>query len=165
MNNIIAIVLLVVLFLALIILLNIRGLSLKSTLKRMPGWIFALLILAIIITMGWLVYYLISANHAGGGEAGSSPEEITTTEPEKEEVPNEKVIAANCIILREDQIWIDNVQVNMEDVEKYIDEHAESKTRITIVDDYALASLYHSITALCDKKGVKYDKKDEKWIN
>ncbi len=164
MNNTIAIILLVVLFLVLIILLKLIIPTLTKTLKSMPGWVFVIMIVAIIGVMGWLINYLISANKAGGGEIGNSPEEITTTEPEGNNVQDENAELADCIILRDDQIWIENVQVDITYAEKYIDEHVESNTRLTIVDDYALASLHHKITELCDKKGVKYDKKDEKWI-
>ena len=70
----------------------------------------------------------------------------------------------NCIILRNDEIWIDNQSVDWDTMEKYIDFHVENNIEISIIDDYSTAVLHHQITNLCDEKGVKYRTEDEKWI-
>ncbi|MBO4373854.1 MAG: hypothetical protein J5829_01995 [Lachnospiraceae bacterium] len=162
MNKPIAIIVLIILVLFLVILLRILIPAFTNYLKNLPKGIFVLLVLAVIAAMVYLVVFLIKSNGTGG-EIGNTPEEVETqVEEEKNEVVLERI--EDCIILRDDQIWINNVQVGMDFVEKYIDEHVVSNTHLTIVDDYSLASLHHEITALCDKKGVNYSNEDEKWI-
>lgn len=160
MNNTLAIILLVILTLVLILLLRVFIPAVTNYLKNLPKGVFVILFIVILAIMGYLIYFLASPKPAGG-ETGNAAEE-SLTEPEESDVILEKI--ENCIILRNDQIWIDNVQVDMDYVGKYIDEHVESNTPLTIVDDYSLASLHHQITELCDKKGVNYTKEDEEWI-
>lgn len=159
MNKPLAIILLVILAIVLVLLLRVLIPAFTNYLKNLPKGIFILLFVAIIAVMVYLIYFLISSA-ATGGEMGKTPEDEITVQEENKEVVLEAV--ENCIILREDSIWINNVLVTMDYAEKYIDEHVESNTPIVIVDDYSLSSLHHEITELCDKKGVNYSTEDEK---
>ena len=162
MNKPLAIILLVLLTLVLVLLLRIFIPALTNYLKNLPKGVFVILFVALLGIMAYLIYFLVSPRYTGG-EIGNALEE-SSVEPEESntDVVLEKI--ENCIILRNDQVWINNVQVDMDYVGKYIDEHVESNTQLIIVDDYSLASLHHQITALCDKKGVNYTEEDEEWI-
>lgn len=161
MNKVIAIVLLVILVVVLILLLRPMISGITKSFMHLPVWMCVLLVVAVIIGIGALALYLFPMDGTRG-IIGGVGEESSSTTPVEEAAMEDNISFVNCIVLRDDQIWIDNTQVDMEYVEKYIDEHVESNTRITIIDDYALASLHHQITDMCDKKGVKYDKRDEK---
>ena len=84
------------------------------------------------------------------------------TDATEEEVITEKI--DNCIILRDNNIWIDNEIVDADAVNAYIDERVVNNIEITIVDDYSMASLHHEITDLCKKKGVNFKTENEKWL-
>ncbi len=167
MNKPIAIILLVVL--ALVLILAIRALIPMFTnfLKNLPVGIFILFLVAVLGIMAYLIYFLINAD-APGGQMGNVVEDLpqVTEAPEPEpQVPEEvPEKLKHCIVLKGDRIWIENQEVNTERVQSYIDEHVLSNTELIIVDDYALASLHHEITKLCDKKGVNYRIENEKWI-
>ena len=169
MNKPFAIILLAVL--ALVLILAIRALIPMFTnfLKNLPVGIFILFLVAILGIMAYLIYFLINAD-TPGGQMGKPAEELPQVteapeDPDEPEVPEEvPETLKHCIVLKGDRIWIENQQVNTERVQSYIDEHVLSNTELIIVDDYALASLHHEITKLCDKKGVNYRIENEKWI-
>lgn len=162
MNNlIVTIILLAISLMLLVVLLKTLLPTVLEFINRLPiivKIIFILILFAI-------VFYLVSSISPNimGGMIGTQTEvkeslvEETTQAVVKEEIDN-------CIILREDQIWIENDQVDMEQVEKYIDEHVENNIELIIVDDYSLSSLHHKITDLCDEKGVNYKNENEEWI-
>ena len=162
MNNTLAIILLVILTLILVLLLRVFIPAVTNYLKNLPKGVFIILFIVIIAIMCYLIYFLFSPKLTGGEMGNTLEESSTGPEESNTDVVLEKI--ENCIILRNDQIWINNVQVDMDYVEKYIDEHVESNTQLIIVDDYSLASLHHKITELCDKKGVNYIKENEEWI-
>ncbi len=169
MNKPIAIILLVVL--ALILILALRALVPMFTnfFKKLPLGIFLIFIAAILGVMAYLVYFLATEDRHGGaaGDPGAEIPQITDA-PQQQEDPGEPAdISANlqhCIVLREDRIWIEGKEADLEQAGKYIDEHVESNTELVVVDDYSLASLHHQITNLCDKKGVNYRIENEEWI-
>ncbi len=160
MNKPVAIILLVVLAVILVLLLRILIPVLSNYFKNLPKGIFILLFLLIIVAMVYLIYFIASSEPSGGEFGKDSDKPVAEQKDNQNDVILE--IVENCIILRDDEIWINNMQVDMAYAEKYIDEHVESNTPIVIVDDYSLASLHHKITDLCDKKGVKYSTEDEK---
>ena len=158
MNKVTAIILLVLL--ALILILVIRALipAFTDFLRKLPKGIFILLILVIIGMMAYLIRYLVVGEKHGGQQENAMEEQ---TDDPSEEGPG---IYEHCIIIRGDKIWINNGEADLEQVEKYIDEHVLSKTELVIADDYSTASLHHEITALCDKKGVRYRTENEEWL-
>ena len=160
MSNVAAIILLIVLAGVLFLLLRVLIPAFSDYIKQLPKSIFVVLFLVVISAMGYLVYHLVNSFQTGGEIGTASQETAEPAEEGRRDVTLEKM--EDCIILRENQIWIENVQVGMPEVEKYIDEHVESNTRLTIIDDYALASLHHEITELCERKGVNYSNENEK---
>lgn len=162
MNKPLAIILLVILALILVLLLRVFIPAVTNYLEHLPKGVFVILFIVILAVMGYLIYFLVTPKITGGETENVLEEPSIGPEGSNTDVFQEKI--ENCIILRNDQIWIDNVQVDMNYVEKYIDEHVESNTPLIILDDYSLASLHHQITELCDKKGVNYTKEDEEGI-
>ncbi len=169
MNKPIAVILLVVL--ALILILAFKALIPMFTnfFKKLPLGIFLIFIAAILGVMAYLVYFLVTEDRHGGA-AGDPAAEIPqiTEAPLQQEDPGDTAGISeklkHCIVLREDEIWIEGREVDLEQAEKYIDEHVESNTELVVADDYSLASLHHKITNLCDKKGVNYRIENEEWI-
>lgn len=162
MSKPLAIILLVILALILVLLLRVFIPAVTNYLENLPKGVFVILFIVILAVMGYLIYFLVTPQLTGGETESALEESSAGLEGSDTDVILENT--ENCIILRKDQIWIDNVQVDMDYVEKYIDEHVESNTPLVILDDYSLASLHHQITELCDKKGVNYTKEDEEWI-
>ena len=162
MNNlIVTIILLAVSLMLLVILLKTLWPTVLNFINHLPKIIIIISIVILFAVIFYLVS-LISPKIPGGmivtqPEVNESQEEETTQAVVKEKIDN-------CIILREDQIWIDNDQVDIDQVENYIDWHVENNIEIIIVDDYSLSSLHHKITDLCDEKGVNYKNENEEWI-
>ncbi len=162
MNNlIVTIILLAISLMLLVILLKTLLPTVLNFINHLPKIIIIISILILFAVIFYLVS-LISPKIPGGmivtqPEVNESQEEETTQAVVKEKIDN-------CIILREDQIWIDNDQVDIDQVENYIDWHVENNIEIIIVDDYSLSSLHHKITDLCDEKGVNYKNENEEWI-
>lgn len=165
MNKITAIVILVILAIVLFFLLKSFMPVFSRAIKNMPKGIFILLILVIIVVMIYLTSYIVNDRTGGNpGNNGESNDEIieASMDDSQADVITESI--ENCIILRNDEIWIDNQKVEWDAMEKYIDVHVENNIEISIIDDYSTAVLHHKITDLCDEKGVKYKTEDETWI-
>ncbi len=165
MNKTVAIVILVILAIVLFFLIKSFLPVFTRAINQMPKGIFVLLILVIIVVMIYLVSFIVSDRTGGNpGSNGESKDDIieASMDDNQDEVITEST--ENCIILRNDEIWIDNQSVDWDTMEKYIDFHVENNIEISIIDDYSTAVLHHQITNLCDEKGVKYRTEDEKWI-
>ena len=156
MSNFLALALLVIM--ALLLLVCVKKLF-PSAVKI----IYIILICIICCFMVYLIWYLIG--HVSFGGVGSPAQET------EEQSSIEIVISAerleNSIVLEEDKIVIDNEPVeDMSFVEAYIDQRANDNVTVVIVDNYALASLYHQIIEICDEKGANYKPvKYEEWID
>lgn len=162
MSKIVAIIFLVICLVVLFLLIRMFTPAFKNLLSRLPKGIFVIIFLFVIGFIVYLVYFLFN-NEAKGGNPGIDGE-VTEVQ---ETVESEDIVKANvenCIILRDEQIWIDNMQVDMEYVNQYIDYRVENNIELTIVDDYSVSSLHHEITELCDKKGVNYITENETWL-
>ena len=157
MSKIIAIVFLVLCLMVLLFLIRMFTPAFKNILNQLPKGIFFILFILVIGFIIYLVYYIFMDDLKGG-----NPGIDGTTAEVQEDVIKESI--DNCIILRDNQIWIDNQQVDMEAVDKYIDYRVENNIQLIIVDDYSLSSLHHEITELCEKKGVNYLTENETWL-
>ena len=160
MNKVLAIILLIILLVILIYILKTILPAFARFITGLPKGIFIILLAGIVGLMGYLVFYLINSSQYGGVLADPASS-VDIPDPD-EEIVAEKI--DNCIILRNDEIWIDNQIVDVDFLKTYIDERVESNTEITVVDDYSLSSLHHEITSICNEKGVNYRNEDEKWL-
>ena len=154
MNSTLAIVLLIILAIILFFFLRALIPMFSNAIKNLPKGIFIVMFLTIIGIMAYLVWFLISPEVKGGSTGNSD----TKAPTENAEVLEKD---AHAIVLSEDRIFINDTEVDMEYVGKYIDKHVESNTPLTIVDDYSSSKLHHEITAMCDQKGVNYSYADE----
>lgn len=166
MNKIVAIILLVILAVFLFFILKTLIPAFFSYLKKMPIGIFALLLMLVLAIMAYLIWFLVTSDGNGGalGNADNPGNTQISQEAQNTEGVESTKVLDNYILLRQDQILINNELVDMERLEMFIDDHVLSNTAIVIVDDYSSSSLHHTITEMCDKKGVKYSNKDEKWL-
>ena len=155
MNNILAIILLVLLVLLFIFMFKTLISVFSNYIKNLPKGIFVILFLVIVSAIVYLAYYLFTAN-TNHGQTGNAAE-ITSTQAEGAA----SVAADGCIILRGDQIWIDDQMTDQEGVEQYLDRIPSGDQELIIVDDYSLYSLHNSITELCRERGIEYVEKDE----
>lgn len=162
MSKIIAIVLLVVLIVVLFFIIKIFAQTFKDLIAHLPKGILILLLFAIIGAIVYLLWFVFTDEARGGNPGAEGGSETQEELAASEDLVMESV--EKCIILRDDQIWIDNQQVEIEYVSDYIDDCVESVVPIVIVDDYSLSSLHHTIVDLCNKKGVQYSLEDETWL-
>ena len=125
----------------------------------MPKGIFVLLFLVIIGAIVYLVYFLI--NDRTGGISGNESTEHVRTAAEQEELEIKK---ENCVVLRGDEVWVENEQADSKTLDKYLDYRVENNITVTIVDDYSTVALFREIKAICEKKGVRISIEDEKWL-
>lgn len=162
MNKTIAIIFLIIFAVIFIFMLKTLISAFANCIKNLPKGILVLLFLVIIGIMAYLIYYLIAANTAGG-EAGNAAEVVSAqAETVSSDASAEEI--KDCIILRGDQILINNQPADMESVEQYLDGYTTGDTELVIVDDYSLLSLHQAITELCRERGVEYIEKDEKYL-
>ncbi|MBR4343114.1 MAG: hypothetical protein IKP88_10520 [Lachnospiraceae bacterium] len=159
MNKTTAIILLVLLAVLLIGVFKILLPSIKLYIARMPKGIFVLLFLVIIGAIVYLVYFLI--NDRTGGISGNESTEHVRTAAEQEELEIKK---ENCVVLRGDEVWVENEQADSKTLDKYLDYRVENNITVTIVDDYSTVALFREIKAICEKKGVRISIEDEKWL-
>ncbi len=73
-------------------------------------------------------------------------------------------LPADCIIIREDKVWIEGKQAKQEDLEHYINQRVENNITIRIVDDYSSADYFEGIVDLCRQKGAKYEIENESFL-
>ncbi len=154
----------VIIILAVLLLLLIGTVSalmptFKRFVHRMPRSILIVLMLVIIGVMIWLIVYLVN-DLPGGGQTGENEHNRTETSQNEQENP----LLEDCIIIRGKDIIINNLIADLNSLSDYIDERVENGTLLTIVDDYAVSSLYRSIIELCEEKGVKKEEQNEKWL-
>ena len=163
MSKVIAVIFLVLCLVVLFFLIRMFTPAFKSLLSRLPKGIFILLFILVLGFIAYLGYYIF-CNDPKGGNPGADGEvtEVQENIIESEDIVKENI--ENCIILRDEEIWIDNQRADMETVNKYIDYRVENNITLTIVDDYSVSSLHHEITELCDKKGVNYTTENETWL-
>lgn len=165
MNKITAIVILVVLAIVLLFLIKSFMPVFTKAISQMPKGIFILLMLVILGVMIYLISFIANDRTGGNpGNDGESNDDIieASMDNDQDEIITESI--ENCIILRNDEIWINNQNVDWDTMEKYVDVHVENNIEISIIDDYSTAVLHHKITDLCGEKGVKYTIEDETWI-
>ena len=162
-SKIVASIVLLVLVVVLILLFRLIAPIIKNTINQIPKGILLILALAVLVFIICLIVYLFKDESSGGSPgAGNSGNQMQISEAESEVIIIDNI--ENCIILRDDKVWIDNQIVDMDYVNEYIDYRVENNIQITIVDDYSLSSLHHEITDLCDNKGVNYITEDETWL-
>lgn len=160
MSRTTAIVMIVVLGLLLIGLFLIILPSIKQYIRRMPKGIFVLLFLVVAFTIVYLVNYLIN-NKTGGSPDYADGAESEKKASEQEETP---IIRENCVVLRGNEIWVENTIADQKALEKYLDYRVENNILVTIVDDYSTAAAFREIKAILEKKGVRYSIENEKWL-
>lgn len=130
--------------LAVILFFVIRS-GMKGTVKTLLSSI----LLAVMII---LVIRFVSSTIPKGSFSNVASVDPVAVETMKQE---SSVNPENCIILRGDQILIDDHPVDMDFVKGYVEERIDTNTVITIVDDYSTSSLHHEVTELCEEKGMK----------
>jgi hypothetical protein len=160
MSRTTAIVMIVVLGLLLIGLFLIILPSIKQYIRRMPKGIFVLLFIVIAFTIVYLVNYLVN-NKTGGSPDYADGAESEKKASEQEETP---IIRENCVVLRGNEIWVENAIADQKALEKYLDYRVENNILVTIVDDYSTAAAFREIKAILEKKGVRYSIENEKWL-
>ncbi len=160
MSRTTAIVMIVVLGLLLIGLFLIILPSIKQYIRRMPKGIFVLLFIVIAFTIVYLVNYLVN-NKTGGSPDYADGAESEKKASEQEETP---IIRENCVVLRGNEIWVENAIADQKALEKYLDYRVENNILVTVVDDYSTAAAFREIKAILEKKGVRYSIENEKWL-
>ena len=153
MNNVIAIILLIILAVILIVFLKLVIPALSGFLKQIPKGTFVFLFLVVVGLMAYLIYYIVTYKDVHGNPGNpdtTSPEAIESFSFSSPELKDD------VIVLRGDKIFIEDAEVTLEEAEKFIDRHVEDNIEITIIDDYSLASLYHEISGMCTEKGAKF---------
>ena len=160
MSRTTAIVMIVVLGLLLIGLFLIILPSIKQYIRRMPKGIFVLLFIVVAFTIVYLVNYLIN-NTTGGSPDYAEGSDSEKQVAEQEETP---IIRENCVVLRGNDIWVENEIADQKALEKYLDYRVENNILVTIVDDYSTAAVFREIKAILEKKGVRYSIENEKWL-
>jgi len=160
MSRTTAIVMIVVLGLLLIGLFLIILPSIKQYIRRMPKGIFVLLFIVVAFTIVYLVNYLVN-NKTGGSPDYTDGSDSEKKVSEQEETP---IIRENCVVLRGNDIWVENEIADQKALEKYLDYRVENNILVTIVDDYSTAAVFREIKAILEKKGVRYSIENEKWL-
>ena len=160
MSRTTAIVMIVVLGLLLIGLFLIILPSIKQYIRRMPKGIFVLLFIVVAFTIVYLVNYLVN-NKTGGSPDYADGSDSEKKVSEQEETP---IIRENCVVLRGNDIWVENEIADQKALEKYLDYRVENNILVTIVDDYSTAAVFREIKAILEKKGVRYSIENEKWL-
>lgn len=83
-------------------------------------------------------------------------------EVSKEETMKKKY--EDCIVVREDRVWIDDKQADDAAMIAYIAEHVEANRLLILVDEYSSSEYFRKIEDLCKEKGVKYTVENETWL-
>ena len=128
---------------------------------KMPKWFYFLLLLALIVSVPFMITYLMKKPPAGNpGLDGDSitEEQLASVAPSSAE--GEVHMPKDCVILSNDEIWVEDRKIDMEALEEYIDKHVEENLPIRILDDYSSAAFWHRVIDLCTKKGVNYTTED-----
>lgn len=159
MDRTTAIIILAVLLLLLIGTVSALLPTFKKFVHRMPKSILIALLLIIVGAMIWLIVYIVN-DVSGGGQPGENEHNRVEVNSPEEENP----LIENCIIIRGKDILIDNIIADLNALSDYIDYRVENNIMLTIVDDYAVSSLYRNIIDICEQKGVKKEEKNEKWL-
>ena len=157
MSKTTAIILLVFMAALLFIIFRILLPSIKLYISRMPKGIFVLLFIVIIGVSAYLIDFLI--NDRTGGLSGNDNQNTTPGGDEED-----TVIRENCIILRNDGVWVENEKADTGKIEKYLAYRAENNITVTIVDDYSTVAQFKEVKAICEKTGVRINVEDEEWL-
>ena len=128
---------------------------------RMPKWVYFLLLLVLIISVPFMIAYLMKKSPAGNpgldGDGNLEEQLASAALPSAE---GEVSMPKDCVILSSDEIWVDNRKIDMEALEEYIYKHVEENLPIRILDDYSSAVFWHRVIDLCTKKGVNFTTED-----
>ena len=157
MNNVIAIIPLVILAVILIVFLRMVIPALSGFLKQIPKGTFIFLFLVVVGLMIYLIYYIATYKDVHGNPGNPDTSSPETVESSSFSSPEQR---DDVIVLRGDKIIINGTEVTLKEAEEFIDERVEGNIEITITDDYSLASLYHKISGMCIEKGAKFITED-----
>lgn len=152
MNDYLKIALILLLVVVLFLLLRAFFPALKKSLRDMPKWLLVVLIAMVAIALVLLIRSMAKSGGALGGE-----ERVTEDSVRREE----ENVYEDCIIVRADEVFINNAVRDTDAVRAYVRDRKKNHTMITIVDDYGLAGLYHEVVNICKEEGADFETKDE----
>lgn len=155
MNDYVKIALIVLLAVVLFMLIRALLPAVKHSLKEMPKWLMVVLIAAVLVAIILLIRSFATSGGTIGGSEGVQDE---TMQEVQDELP------ADCIIVRADRIIIEGRISDDNAVRAYAKEHSKAHTKVTVVDDYGLASLVNQVKSVCDEEGADCEITDEGWL-
>ena len=115
-----------------------------------------------IVTVAVLCSLIITKTHIDQEINIASSGDMTENELPREAIDEDKF--SDCVIIREDEICINNDTADMEDLTKYLDYRVENNIQVILVDDYSSSEFFHSIIDYFEERGVNYIIKDETWL-
>lgn len=155
MSRGIAIVITILLLLLLIGGIRLCGSMFSKFLGRMSPFLKVLLLVMLVgIVILWINYVSRTFGWYGEVTDKDSGRYEENAEAGAGDIRGEDVEWEDTIVLREDEIWINNRRVSREYAQQYIEQCSREGKVITLIDDYAIAGLFHEVERMCDEKGV-----------